>query len=210
MMLIIVGSATYSYFAINNINIVNVANVNLEVINARSVFTSYSTDNLSLNVGLNNMITASSTASVIDTGDLIVHFSAPSDGQQMECSYDIIFVWDSTDQYTTASGTLASPYLYELSLTGTASAVGDSYSGYNYPAKGFTERNLTSFSWTGAAGTIGRQSTIVGNAKIYSNTVAGTTVTWTFNMNFYTRPEDQSAIAGKTYLAHLTTDNIDC
>lgn len=210
IMLIVIISATYAFFA-TNMSLVNNVSLNIVVPDAsRATYTSYSTDSLQLNVGLSNMLVNSVIAAVTDTGDLIVKYSSPAANDEYECTYDIQYVWDSTDQYTTPSMTLTTANPYELSISATASASGDSFSSYDYTSNNLAERDLSTFSWNGTAGVAGRYATIIQDAKIYANTVAGTTVTWTFNMNFYSMPSDQTAFLGKTLSGHVVTGNIRC
>ena len=210
IMLILIVSATYAFFA-TNISVVNNVALNISVSNAsRATFTSYSTDSLQLNVTAANVLFPSASAMVTDTGDLIVKYSSPSANNEYECIYDIQYVWDSTDQYTLPSMTLTTQYPYEISLAAVASATGDSFSSYDYTSKNLVEKDLSQFSWNGSAGTAGRYATIISDAKIYANSVAGTTVTWTFNMNFYSLPSSQVGFSGKTLLGHIVTGNIRC
>lgn len=208
-MLFLIVSAAYAYFATNLAPINNVS-VNTEVPSARATFTSYSTNPLQLNVTLDKLVVASTIATVTDTGDLIVKLSSPSAGQQMVCTYDVRYVWDSTNQYTTPSMTFTAKYPYEISLAATVSATGDSFSSYDYTSKNLVERDLSTFSWTGTAGTAGRYTTVISGAKIYSNTTAGTTATWNFNMRFYTLPASQASLMNKKLLGHIVTANIQC
>ena len=207
---VLVTSATYAYFATGSFNVTNVTNLNSEVINAKAAFTAYSNDAIELSVGLANLIVAQTNATVFDSGDYIVKLTSPVAGEEMQCTYDIDFVWDTTAQYTTPSMAFTATYPYELSVAATVVATGDSYSGYNYASKNVVERDLSTLSWTGNAGTVGRKATVVSQAMIYTNTVAGTTATWTFNVKFYTLPVSQSTLLGKSLKAHLTAANIDC
>ena len=210
IMLVIVVAATYAYFA-TSMSLTNNVALNITVPNAsRATFTSYSTNPLQLNVVLANMINPSAIAVVTDTGDLIVKYSSPVANDDYECTYDIQYVWDSTDQYITPSMTLTPTYPYEISLAATANATGDSFSSYDYSSKNLMEKDLSQFLWNGSAGTVGRYSTIISDAKIYTNTVAGTTVTWTFNLNFYSLPSVQTDFSGKSLSAHIVTGNIRC
>ena len=208
IMLILVVSATYAYFT-TSISITNNLAFNIEVPNARATFTSYSTNPLSLSVGLANVLIVSSSASVTDTGNLIIKLSAPS-GTQVHCKYDIKYVWDSTNQYSTPTMTLNTEHPFEMSLTATATATGDTFSSYSYSSKNLVEKDLSQFSWSGSAGSAGRNSTIIADADVYANNTTGTTVVWTFNYNFYTLPSNQSTFAGKQLLAHIETSNIRC
>ncbi len=207
---VLITSATYAFFTVGNLNVTNVANLNTGIPESRATFTAYSNDQINLSVGLVNMVVASSTPVANSTGNLIVNFKSPIAGQALECTYDIQFIWDSTDQYISPSMSLTANYPYELSIAATASASGDTYSSYDYTSKNVTERDLSTLSWTGTQGTIGRKATVVSEANIYSNTVAGTTVTWNFIVNFYTTPGNQNSLLGKSLLAHLSAANINC
>ena len=208
VLILLVSAVAYAYFGetINNENTVNLVITTPERL---SSLTAYSTNPLSLNITADDLSEASTTAVKTDTGDIIVKLSAPANGQTVYCTYDIEFVWDTTDQYTTPSMTLNNDYKYEISLSGSQNIVGD-LSGHQYTNVNFTERDLSSFSWTGTAGTIGRKATIVSGATIYSNSTTDTTSTWTFNLNFYSLPVHQSSVLGKNLSAHLTVANIIC
>lgn len=210
LMLVLVFSATYAFFSTGTLNITNSSLLNTTLPSSTSTFTSYSNNPLALNVKLEDMVNASNVASVTDEGDLIVKLSSPAAGDQVYCTYDIRYIWDSTNQYTTPTQTLTSAYPFELSILGTATAVGDTTSSYTYSSKNLAENNLSSFTWNGTSGTAGRYATLISGAKIYSNTTSGTTVTWDFSLKFYTLPNDQSALVGKNYTGHLSAANIIC
>ena len=209
LMLVLVFTATFAYFGMGTMNLTNIANLNVVTPTSMAAFTSYSNNSLSLSVELEDLMTVSPTP-VSDTGDLIVKLSAPSANTQMFCTYDIRYIWDTTDQYTSPTMTLNSTYPNELSIAGSVVATGDSYSGYTYTSKNLVEKDLSQFSWTGNAGTIGRYTTLVSGAKIYSNTTTGTTATWTFTLNFYTLPSNQASLGGKNMAGHLQAANIVC
>ena len=208
ILMVFIFIATYAYFAgiIQNDNIVN---FNTTTPEALASFTAYSTNPLALNISLDDLSNTSTNAVKTDTGDIIVQLSSPSSSKTVYCTYDIEFVWDSTDQYVTPSMTLEGDYLYEISLSGSQSIVGDT-SGHEYANINFSETDLSTFSWNGSSGVAGRKAIIVNDATIYSRSATDTTATWTFTLNFYSLPVKQESVLGKNLAAHLTASNIIC
>ena len=210
IMLIIILSATYAFFA-TNMSLINNVILNVEVPDAsRATFTSYSTNPLQLNVEAANVLYPSTTATVTDTGDLIIKYSSPAANDEYECTYDVLYVWDTNTQYTSPTVTLSETYPYEISISGMVSATGDSFSSYDYTSKNLIEKDLSQFSWVGTPSSVGRYAKIIEGAKIYTNSVSGTTVTWTFNMNFYSLPVSQTRFSGSILNAHIVTGNVRC
>lgn len=198
----LVFSATFAYYTTTK-SAGGKVNLNVTTPNASASFVSYSSDPLALNVTLDKMIQASTTASVVDNGVLVVEM-ASANTTEMYCTYDIDFVWDSQDKYTSPTTTLSGSYPFELSIQGSQVVTGDSNVNHTYNNKNLAETNLSTFTLTN------NKAKLVSGATIYSSSTTATTATWTFTMKFYTLPTSQSALAGKTYLAHLTTSNVVC
>ncbi|MBQ6841524.1 MAG: hypothetical protein IJO63_05365 [Bacilli bacterium] len=207
MLLLVTVSATYAYFS-GNQNLGNGLTVGAET-DAPASFTAYTADQIALNVSAEDMAVASTTPAVTDNGKVIALLSSSSEDSVVHCTYDIELVWDSTTQYTVPSMTFNSDYKYELSLKGTQSVSGDT-SGHTYTVTTLNETNLTDFTWSGSAGTVGRKAKVVTGAEIYSKSLTATTATWNFVLNFYSLPADQDDITGKSYNAHLTVSNVVC
>lgn len=206
-LLLVTISATYAYFSSKTDNNTSL-NVGAEMI-IGTAFTAYTLDQLELNVTTADMFEPSTSAAVTDTGKVVVTLSSPRENMEVSCSYDIELVWDTTDQYLTPTTTLQGNYLYELSLAGTQEVIGDT-TGNTYSVSKLNETNLTSFTWAGTEGAIGRKAKVITDAQIHSKSTEVTSATWTFNLNFYSLPTDQSALGGKNYAAHLTVSDVIC
>lgn len=206
MLLIVTINATYAYFT-SKIDYGNGLSFNITTEDTPT-FTAYAADQLSLNVTAADMASSSTTASKTDTASIIATL-ASSSTSTVFCTYDIILVWDSANQYTTPTTTLTGDYKYEISMLGLQTITNDK-TGHNYSVTTLNETNLTAFTWTGTAGTVGRSATIIKGAEIYSNSTTPTQAKWDFTINFYSLPTDQSALLGQNYGAHLAVTNVVC
>ena len=207
VLLLVTISATYAYFN-SNVQDSNALNVGIEASSAPT-FTAYTLDQITLDVKSNDLFTPSTTASKSDTGQVVASLASGKNGDQVFCTYNIELVWDSTDQYIAPVGTLDNTYKYEISLKGNQVVSGDT-TGHSYTVTTLNETNLTNFVWEGAEGAVGRKTNVVTGAEIYSRSTTATTATWTFTLNFYTLPTDQSDLMGKNYSAHLGVTNVVC
>lgn len=206
-LLVVTVSATYAYFT-SKAEINSTLKLNT-ITSSAATFTAYTLDQISLDVTADDMFTPSAIASKTDNGNVVAVLSSPMEGSTVHCTYDIELIWDTTDQYITPTATLSGDYQYEISLKGTQNVSGDT-TGHTYTVSSLNETNLTSFTWSGTAGTIGRKAKVITGAEIYSKSTSATTATWTFTVNFYTLPTDQSDLAGKSYGAHLAVTNVVC
>ena len=207
MLLIVTISATYAYFD-SKFASTNALNVSASTSDA-ATFTAYTVDQIEFTVTADDFFEPSPNPSKSDNGQVVAKLSSPVENKTVYCSYDIDLVWDTENQYTSPSMIFNNEYKYEISLLGNQSVTGDT-TGYVYSNSNLTETNLTDFTWSGDIGSIGRSAKVVSGAKIYSKSMNPTTVTWNFTLNFYTLPEDQSAIMAKNYGAHLAVTNVVC
>ncbi|MBE6155484.1 MAG: hypothetical protein E7164_01860 [Firmicutes bacterium] len=206
-LLFITISASYAYFSSKAQGDITV-NTNVTTVDA-ATFTAYTLDAIELNVTSEDMFSSSTTPAKSDNGTIVASLASPQENITVNCSYDIELIWDTTDQYTSPTTTLAAPYPYEISLLGTQSVSGDT-TGHTYTVSSLTETNLTGFTWNGTIGEVGRSAKVISGAQIYSKSLNATTATWNFTLNFYSLPTDQTAITGKNYGAHLAVTNVIC
>lgn len=207
MLLIVTINATYAYFT-SKIEVGNGAHLNVTA-TAAPTFMAYASDQLALNVTASDMASASNTPSVTDSASIIATLSSSDNSTTVYCKYDIVLVWDTENQYTVPTSTLTNEYKYEISLLGNQTVTGDT-TGHAYSVTKLNETNLTSFTWSGSAGVIGRNATVISGAQIYSNSTTPTQAKWDFTVNFYSLPTDQSALMGQNYGAHLAVTNVVC
>lgn len=208
LLLFVTISASYAYFSSR----FNGDSISLNVTTNTSeaaTFTAYAVDQIEFNVTAEELYTPSATPAKSDNGQVVVVLASPTEGKTVHCTYDILFTWDTTDQYTSPSTSLTGDTKFEISLLGHQEVTGDN-TGHTYTKTSLAETNLSNFTWIRAAGEIGRYSRIVSGAEIYSNSTNQTKITWTFTLNFYSLSADQSGLMGKTYGAHLGVGNVVC
>ena len=205
VLLVVTIIASYAYFT-STANITNNLKMNTTTM-AAATFTAYAQDQIELNIGAEDMIEASSSPKKSDAGSIVAKLSSPEEGISVFCTYDIDLVWDTTDQYSAPTTTLSGNY--EISLLGSQTVSGDT-TGHVYNVNRLTETNLTDFTWSGTVGAVGRKAKVISGAQIYSKSVAETTATWNFTLNFYSLSTDQSSIAGRNFGAHLAVTNVVC
>ena len=206
VIIVLTINAAYAYFTAD-VQIDNGALLNVTAPEAPT-FVAYAVDKLELRVSAENLIEASTLPSASDVAELKATLSS-ADGQTVSCKYDIVMVWDSATQYVNPTTTLSGDYKYEISLKGLQTITNDT-TGHSYGVTNLSETNLTAFTWSGNAGTIGRAATLIKGAEIYSNSTTPTEAKWQFTINFYTLPTDQSALLGQNYNAHLAVTNVVC
>jgi len=207
MLLLVTISASYAYFnsKFNNNGTLNINTTTSEA----ATFTAYTLDQIEFNVTEDDLKEPSLTAVKNDAGQVVAVLSSPVEGKTVHCTYDIEFIWDTENQYTVPSMIFNNEYKYEISLQGSQSVTGDT-TGHNYNNNLLRETNLTDFTWTGTAGSIGRRSKIISGAEIYSKSASQTKATWSFTLKFYSISADQSNLMGKSYGAHLAVTNVVC
>ena len=185
VLFVAVVGASFAYFAASTTTTATSA---LQVTTAASapVFTSSSTDGISVTVTTANMQQSAGGAGVVaasDTGNLVVSLTGNTG---TTCSYNITYTHDtSADTYTPTSGQEANEFL----VSGTSNKSGGE-------PKAFTNRRYDQLT-----------GTIVSGATIS----ASQTITWTFTATIYNLGVNQfAALGNKTFKGSFKVSTVTC
>lgn len=125
--------------------------------------------------------TNNTTAAKSANSTLSVKLASPADGTTVSCKYDIVY-HDTGDEFTTVKPT---GYDHEFTISGTDITL------FDYETIGTT-----------------KQKTVVSQATITANTVAGITKEYTFQADFYNVNAAQAT--GKHYAGYFAVENVVC
>ncbi len=149
LMVSIVGAA-FAYFASTINNKANVG-VNVNTSGEASTFTSTSTGNININVtsalmqqsnagdGTNQTLNGEGDASLTSNATINVALNSPNEGENVSCSYDLVFKWDDSSQsnYTSGEGNYTS--LGTDSTNGVGSSTSKYYPSTSYVRTGYNK-----------------------------------------------------------------------
>ena len=192
-----VAFATYAFFSVGNLNVTNVANLNVISERNNMVFDTLG-GAMALNVTVANWTqsTAGNVASENNT-TLTVNFQANTN-YSMVCSYDIIYEWTSTDKYQAhSSGVTDNEFTIQASLANNDHV----YQGTNHIA---SETDFTT--------AVGNQTsaTVVQGAQIDSTGTTTNSAIWTITSKFYNVNAYQDDLTGKSYAGRFKVANVSC
>lgn len=197
----LVGYATYAYFAVGNLNVTNVANLNGVSEKNNMVF-------MTIGGGMNLTMTAgdmgvgkAGNMVANNTTTLKVEFTANTT-YAMVCKYDIQFIWTSTtaNRYT-AHSTGVSNGTKEFTIQATMATGSHVNQGTNSIS---TEKDIAEVVGNVAS------KVLITDAKIDSTSTTKNTATWTLTSKFYNVNADQSGLAGKTFDSKFAVTNVRC
>lgn len=150
---------------------------------------------------------AGGSAVLTNSGNYVVSLKS-GDTSTVFCTYDLAFVWDSTAQYLTPSAPLNDNF--EYSILGTRTIAGDTTGSTQDDGDSIAEVDLSSLTWTGDSGALGRYAIIASNKKIYSkSSTTATTHTWNISMKYYVSSAS-SALEDSEFLGHIEAKNVVC
>ena len=188
--LILAIAISFGYLGIFNIDLNNVMNVNITANKIDNAVLDTNTTNFSITVEPYNMTEETSTTYIAsNTSTLNVSLDANTTKTGVTCTYDIIFIYDSSsDKYTTkTAGTFKE---FTLQVIGPEVGNNEFMSEDDFPSENMT---------------------VVKNAKI-SNSKKGSPSlhNWTINTKFYNLAFDQSNLINKTYKGTFKVANVTC
>lgn len=223
--------------------------INVNIANDAFNFTVSGSTEINLNVGLEGMGRGDGNVETLSyypdeptyiKGNTIdINLKTINNNDLYECTYDLVWTWTSTDQYTTSD--VVSNYVaytgYDFLIVPASEAdsfdyIGNGYhvldyiygqfevsgipittgSPDNYPSTPdlLISKDFSRFNWVGTAGQPGYKTTIFKDAKIYSNSENGTNTKWIIHNSFYNIPYDQTEFLGKEYSGKVTVENVRC
>ena len=144
-LLVAVVGATFAYFA-SNINTTN-GNVNVDVHtpSSTSTFTAESTGDIEINVtsaimqesnagdGESQTLNGEQDANLTSNANINVTLNSPKAGEEVSCSYDLVFTWNNSSQSNYQNGSGDDGNSYKDLTTDSTNGVGSSDSKY-YPS----------------------------------------------------------------------------
>lgn len=193
--LVAVLGATYAYFATEK-NIGSSINANVGTAASMYSFSASSNDRIEMNIGYNQMSEANVSTEKIasDNATLNVSLASPKDDMLTTCTYDIVWVWDSENTYTTPDG-------------GTLPINKDGQT-YNYEFSTMIDgQNETDISNLEANNS---KLILKKGASIRSTSTTPITKAYDISTNVYNLPIDQTKLFGKNFSAHITVENLNC
>ncbi len=195
---LIIG-ATYAYFSVGNMNVINAVNSNTMTEQNNMVFDTVG-GGMSLNISLAKMsdgLANSKFAAVTNTTDLTVNFT-PNTDYDMVCTYDIVFEWTSSDRYTThTSGVTSNEFTIQA------------YQTYNDNTKHGTNNILAEKDFTAAVGN-NTSAVIVSGAKIDGSGSSTNTAVWHLISRIYNLNANQEVLEGKNFSGRFKVANVSC
>lgn len=192
LLMAILGSA-FAYFESN----IDIENANLEtgmVTGSSGIFTAYSEKDIVLDINKDLMKGNSSNTNAIASANTMVHVNLDggSGASSTTCEYDLIWVWDSTDQYKESSVSL--PYTH---TDGTVYP-------YEFSVKvGLMETNLSGFTWEGDKAIIATKTITAPSREVKTDD-------FMVEINIYNLPINQSILDKKVYQGHLEISEGRC
>ena len=188
--LILAIAISFGYLGIFNIDLNNVMNVNITANKIDNAVLDTNTTNFSITVEPYNMTEETSTTYIAsNTSTLNVSLDANTTKTGVTCTYDIIFIYDSSsDKYTTkTAGTFRE---FTLQVLGPEVGKNEFMSEDDFPSENMT---------------------VVKNAKISNSKKGSPSVhNWTINTKFYNLAFDQSNLINKTYKGTFKVANVTC
>ena len=194
---VIIGIATYAYFATGLLNVSNVANLNAVTERNNMVFDTLGGE-MTLNVTAANMAESLSGNIAAENNTTLTVSFTPNTEYSMICTYDIVYEWTSSDRYTTHSpGETDIELGIYVALNSGINVLG----GINYAEDGVDLSEL-----------VGNQNstTVVSGATIAGLGANTITAEWYIESWFYNAYTDQSALSGKTYTGRFKVANVSC
>lgn len=230
LFMVSVVGASFAYF-ISSVDIN--ANLNLNVATADRMyqFIADSNDSINLDISFNDMSAFNVSKNVLksSTANINVSLASSSEDVLTTCTYDIVWVWDSEDKYTSSDAEL--PYIVDedlkttfesecpesadkdLCLTQTAETQGidlsaKEYYPYEFSTKVDEDREYDLSTLT--KGIKDNSVIIKKGAVINSRSTTPITKTHQIGVNVYNIPVDQNNLFGKKIKAHITIENVSC
>lgn len=199
-LIIAIAAASYAYFA-SQTDSTN-ANFNVQTQTAgATAFTAYSSGAISLDATAEKMRDDNISTVAVDKANATIFIKVENDNEDLTsvCNYDIIWVWDSDDIYTSSSVTLPytgwddNIYPFEMSVSLTDNTTGQKK----------RERDLSVLNWND------KNAAIIANESIIA-TGKKSEKSYTIEVSIYNIPIDQLVFYDKFFQGHIEVRNNAC
>lgn len=194
---LIVGAATFAFFATGRDLDNGVINANVGTAASMYSFSATSNGNIEMNIAFNEMSEANVNTTFLKTDNATINVSlaSPSEGMKTTCTYDIVWVWDSTGDNIYTSPDMSIP-----------DTINNKTYNYEFSAKvdEEDEKDLSKYSTNGSIVTLQKDVTIE------STSTTANEIQHRIDAYIYNLPVDQQKLFDKQFRAHITIDNLNC
>ena len=216
LFLVAVVGATYAYFATTQ---ATQSRLNVYVSTNAESYALTGTTSGSIDINVNSTVMMESKVSgeaiASDTADLDVHLVSPSDGIKTTCTYDIIWIWESTETYTNPDGYLGDVYKNaDGEVCGEyneATCNGELVGSYPHEFSIAVSNGVREETDISLLERTGNKVLVAEGVEIATTDASvGTDTKYTMQMAIYNIPYDQTNIKAKNFKGHFAIENVNC
>ena len=216
LFLVAVVGATYAFFATTQDT---QSRLNVYVSTNAESYALTGTTNGSIEINVNSTVMMESKVSgeaiASDTADLDVHLVSPADGIKTTCTYDIIWIWESTETYTTPDGYLGDVYKNaDGEICGEfneSTCNGELVGSYPHEFSIAVSNGVREETDISQLEKNGNKVTVAEGVEISTTDASvGTDTKYTMQMAIYNIPYDQTNIKAKNFKGHFAIENVNC
>ena len=216
LFLVAVVGATYAFFATTQ---ATQSRLNVYVSTNAESYALTGTTNGSIEINVNSTVMMESKVSgeaiASDTADLDVHLVSPADGIITTCTYDIIWIWESTETYTTPDGYLGDVYKNQdgeiCGAYNESTCNGELVGSYPHEFTIAVSNGVREETDISLLDRTGNKVTVAEGVEISTTDASvGTDTKYTMQMAIYNIPYDQTNIKAKNFKGHFAIENVNC
>ena len=216
LFLVAVVGATYAFFATTQ---ATQSRLNVYVSTNAESYALTGTTNGSIEINVNSTVMMESKVSgeaiASDTADLDVHLVSPADGIKTTCTYDIIWIWESSETYTTPDGYLGDVYKNaDGEICGQyneATCNGELVGSYPHEFSIAVSNGVREETDISQLERTGNKVLVAEGVEISTTDASvGTDTRYTMQMAIYNIPYDQTNIKAKNFKGHFAIENVNC